>query len=127
MVESVAPLEATIAANDLHLIVQLAVPDADPDTLRRAATLLRSQLLELPVANVGPVIATSAPAGTKPGSEAVALGALAVSLAPHVIPSLFDILKGWMNSNPGVATKIRYSGAGEQVEVELDPARMSRA
>jgi hypothetical protein len=32
-----------------------------------------------------------------------------------------------MNSNPGVATKIRYSGAGEQVEVELDPARMSRA
>ena len=31
-----------------------------------------------------------------------------------------------MNSYPDVATKIRYSGAGEQVEVELDPARMSR-
>jgi hypothetical protein len=94
--------------------------------LRRAATLLRSQLLELPVANVGPVIATSAPAGTKPGPEAVALGALSVSLPSHVIPELLEILKGWMNNNPDVTTKIRYSGVGEQVEVELDPARMSR-
>ena len=78
------------------------------------------------MANVGPVIATSAPAGTKPGPEAVALGALSVSLLPHVIPQLLEIIKGWINSNPDVATKIRYSGAGEQVEVELDPARMSR-
>lgn len=57
----------------------------------------------------------------------MALGALAVSLAPHVIPPLLDILKGWMNRNPGVATKIRYhSAGGEEVEVEFDPARMSR-
>jgi len=79
------------------------------------------------VANVGPVVATSAPAGAKTGPEVVALGALSVSLPPHVIPTLLDTLKGWMNSNPGVATRVRYhSEGGERVEVELDPAQMSR-
>jgi hypothetical protein len=112
---------------DRDLILQLTVADTDPEALHRAASRLRSELRELPVANVGPVVATFSPPGAKAGPEAVALGALAVSLAPHVIPPLFDILKGWMNRNPGVATKIRYhSAAGEQVEVEFDPARMSR-
>lgn len=117
-----------MAAPDLNLVLHLAVPDADLAQLEQATARLRREVRDLPVANVGPVIATSAPIpGAKAGPEAVAIGAIAVSLAPHVIGPLFDLLKGWMNRNPGVATKIKYQSAkGDQVELEFDPARMSR-
>jgi hypothetical protein len=120
-------LEAIIVANDLNLVLHLTVPGADPERLDRATARLRSELRDLPMANVGPVVSSSAPAGAKSGAETMALGAILVSLAPTVIPPLLDLLKGWMNRNPGVATKIRYhSASGEQLEVEFDPARMSR-
>jgi hypothetical protein len=116
-----------MAAADLNLVLHLAVPDADLAQLEQATARLRREVRDLPVANVGPVVATSAPTGAKAGPEAVAIGAIAVSLAPHVIAPLFDLLKGWMNRNPGVATKIKYQSAkGDQVELEFDPARMSR-
>ena len=114
-------------ANDLNLVLHLTVPGAEPERLDRATARLRSELRELPVANVGPVVSSSAPRGAKSGAETVALGAILVSLAPSVVPPLLDLLKGWMNRNPGVATKIRYhSASGEQLEVEFDPNRMSR-
>ncbi|HKZ08908.1 MAG TPA: hypothetical protein VJU81_25795 [Methylomirabilota bacterium] len=116
-----------MAAPDLNLVLHLAVPDADLAQLEQATARLRREVRDLPVANVGPVVATSAPTGAKSGPEAVAIGAIAVSLAPHVIAPLFDLLKGWMNRNPGVATKIKYQSAkGDQVELEFDPERMSR-
>jgi hypothetical protein len=55
----------------------------------------------------------------------VAIGAIAVSLAPHDRAAP-DILKGWMNGS-GVATEIKYQSAkGDQVELEFDSGRMSR-
>ena len=114
-------------ANDLNLVLHLTVPGAEPERLDRATARLRSELRELPVANVGPVVSSSTPRGAKSGAETMALGAILVSLAPSVVPPLLDLLKGWMNRNPGVATKIRYhSASGEQLEVEFDPNRMSR-
>ena len=113
---------------DLDLVLQLAAPGADAEALDRATARLRREVRELPVANVGSVLSTSpAPSGAKAGAETVAIGAIAVSLAPHVIAPLFDLLKGWMNRNPGLATKIKYQSAkGEQVELEFDPGRMSK-
>lgn len=113
-------------APDLDLVLHLAIPESDPEALDRAAARLRREVRELPVANVGSVVASSSPTGAKSGPEAVAIGAIAVSLAPHVIAPLFDLLKGWMNRNPGVATKIRYKTAtGDETEIEFDPGRMS--
>lgn len=127
VVSSPLALEAIIVANDLNLVLHLTVPGADPERLDRATARLRSELRDLPVANVGPVLTSSAPAGAKSGAETMALGAILISLAPTVIPPLFDLLKGWMSRNPGVSTKIRYhSASGEQLEVEFDPTRMSR-
>jgi hypothetical protein len=70
MVES-SPLawEAIIVANDLNLVRHLTVLGSDPERLYRSTARLRSELRDLPVANVGPVVSNSSPAGAKSGAE----------------------------------------------------------
>jgi hypothetical protein len=91
IVESVRrALEAIIVANDLNLVLHLAVPG-----VARGKCGARCLQFCLSGARGG--------AGT------------------------LDLLKGRTNRITGVATRIRYySASGEQLEVELDPNRMSR-
>lgn len=117
-----------MSESGVTLQVHLDFPGVSDEERQRAKIRLRSELRDLPIESLNEPSSDSPPIGAKAGPEAAAFGALVVSLAPHVIPHLLDFLKGWVQRNPGSATKLRYhSTGGEVVELEYDPARMNQA
>jgi hypothetical protein len=91
--------------------VRVLCPDADVEHTHELALNLREALLGTDVDNVRPGTAGVAPAGAKSG-EALAVGALVVTLAPTVVESLMTVISSWLS---------RQSG---EVEVEIDGHRL---
>ena len=58
------------------------------------------------------------PAGAKAG-DAIALGALTLSLAPVVVPALLEYLKGWMSRKEGRSVVIRRKLGDAATEIEI--------
>jgi hypothetical protein len=79
------------------VVLVLAVDGADLNTDERAdlARQLRGELLALDIVAVQPVSAGPLPPGAKAG-EAIAFGALAVSLAPEIMTRLLDVVTSWL-------------------------------
>src|SRR5262249_843328 len=79
---------------------------------------------ELSVDSVEQVSAGSAPAGTK-AVDFTAIGQMAVTLAPTVVPPLFDLLKSWVERKPSTPVKVRVRVGRKTAEIEYDPTRTS--
>jgi hypothetical protein len=73
--------------------------DSDERELDELTRQLRGRLLELDVESAELVRHHEIPVGAKPG-EVVALGAIAVQLAPHLLPSVVALLTGWLKGRP---------------------------
>jgi hypothetical protein len=79
--------------------LSVACPGLDTDGVAALATELRREILDADVDGAEPVTAGKAPAGAK--SEAlVAIGALAVTLAPTVLDSLMTVIASWLSRQP---------------------------
>jgi hypothetical protein len=50
---------------------------------------------------------------------------MAVTLAPAVIPPLFDLLKSWVERKPSTPVKIRVKVGKRTAQIEYDPTKTS--
>jgi hypothetical protein len=108
-----------------ELLISLSIESDDPSELDELTRQLRSEIEELNVDAVENVSQGDAPDGTK-AVEWVELGNFVVSLAPIVVPSLFDVLKSYIERKPSVPVKIKVKvGRNKTAEIEYDPTKTS--
>jgi hypothetical protein len=113
-----------MSENSSTLIVALSVEGGDPVELDELTRQLRAEMNELEVDSVEQVSAGQAPGGTK-AVDMAALGQLAVTLAPSLVPPLFDLLKSWVERKPSTPVKIRVKSGRKTAQIEYDPAHTS--
>jgi hypothetical protein len=107
-----------------ELLIELAVEGGDAAELDELSRQLRMEVGELDVNSVEQVSAGMAPPGTK-AVDMAAIGQMAVTLAPAVIPPLFDLLKSWVERKPSTPVKIRVKVGKRTAQIEYDPTRTS--
>ena len=73
--------------------------DSDQEELDELTLLLRERLLELDVDAVETVRSGDVPDGAKP-VDAIAVGALALTLAPIAFRSVLDLVRTWIENRP---------------------------
>lgn len=83
--------------------------DSDEVEVADLTAALRRRLLELDVERVEPVRLTEVPADAKP-VDAVALGALLVSLAPPVLTAVVGMVETWLANRPVRSVKVVLDG-----------------
>jgi hypothetical protein len=113
-----------MSENPSTLIVALSVDGDDPVELDELTRQLRAEVNELEVDLVEQVSAGPAAAGTK-AVDMAALGQLAVTLAPSLVPPLFELLKSWVERKPSTPVKITVKAGRKSTQIEYDPARTS--
>jgi hypothetical protein len=113
-----------MSENPSALIVAVSVEDGDPDELDELTRQLRAEVNELDVESVEQLSAGPAPEGSKAVDMAV-LGQLAVTLAPSLVPPLFDLLKSWVERKPSTPVKITVKSGRKSTQIEYDPTRTS--
>jgi hypothetical protein len=98
------------------------VTGADAQELDDLTRELKMEIENLDVESVARISAGEVPRGTKSADWAV-IGQLAVTLAPSVIPPLFDLLKSWVERKPSTPVKIRIKAGTKTAQIEYDPTR----
>ena len=113
-----------MSENPSTLIVELSVEGGDPAELDELTRQLRAEVNEMEVESVEQVSLGQAPDGTK-AADMAALGQLAVTLAPTLVPLLFELLKSWVERKPSTPVKIRVKSGRKTAQIEYDPAHTS--
>jgi hypothetical protein len=113
-----------MSENVSTLVVELSVEGGDPVELDELTRQLRAEMNELEVESVEQVSAGPAAGGTK-AVDMAALGQLAVTLAPSLVPPLFDLLKSWVERKPSTPVKITVKAGRKTTQIEYDPTRTS--
>ena len=113
-----------MSENPSTLIVELSVEGGDPAELDELTRQLRAEVNELDVESVEQVSLGQAPDRTK-AADMAALGQLAVTLAPTLVPPLFELLKSWVERKPSTPVKIRVKSGRKTAQIEYDPAHTS--
>ncbi len=107
-----------------ELFIEVVLDGGNEAELDELTRQLRVEVEDLNVDAVEDVIEGSAPDGTK-GPELTALGELAVTLAPAIIPPLFELLRSWVERKPSTPVKIRVKVGKRSALIEYDPTRTS--
>lgn len=105
-------------AESVQLTLFVGCADGDSEELDRSTRRLRTELQDLSLDSVSLETSGDPPAGAK-AADAATLGALAVSLAPAVIPALIDLLKHWMARKEGRTVVIRKKRGSASTEIEI--------
>jgi len=102
----------------IELWVQVAASGADAEEIDRLTRALLAELRELPVESVEIPAAGEPPTGAK-AVEVAALGALALSVLPKVLPSVIAFLQAWRKRGDGKSIRIKVLKGKRTVEVEI--------
>ena len=113
-----------MAIDTTEVFVQIEIPDSDMEKLDSLSHQLQSEIRELNVDAIETVHVGEAPEGTKALGE-MAIGAIAIQLAPVVIPPLFELIKSWLAQPHSQPMKVKIKIGSRVAEVEYDPATMS--
>jgi len=113
-----------MSENPAELFIELSLEDGDRAELDDLTRQLRAEVEELNVDSVEEVSAGSAPQGTK-AADFSALGQMAVTLAPTIIPPLFDLLKSWVQRKPSTPVKVTVKVGRKTAQIEYDPTQTS--
>ena len=113
-----------MSEDSTELLIEVSLDGDDAAELDELTRQLRAEVRELDVDSVEPVVIGAAPEGTKSG-ELSALGQMAVTLAPAIIPPLFDLLKSWVERKPSTPVKVRVRVGKKTAQIEYDPTRTS--
>jgi hypothetical protein len=113
-----------MSENPAELLIELSLEDGDVAELDELTRQLRAEVRELDVDSVEQVSAGMAPEGTKAVDFAV-IGQMAVTLAPAVVPPLFDLLKSWVERKPSTPVKVRVKVGKLTAQIEYDPTKTS--
>ncbi|MFC5668679.1 hypothetical protein [Streptomyces incanus] len=90
-------------------------PDSDQEELDELTRHLRERLLELDVERVEQARSGHVPAGAKP-ADAIAVGALAVTLAPIALRSVLGLVRTWIENRPVRTVSIALGGDSLELE-----------
>lgn len=104
----------------VELVIALTLEEGDDEELQALTASLRSRIKELDVWSV-----ESVPTGNAPGEAKSAgwkeIGELAVTLAPIIIPPLFDLLRTWVTQKESTPVKLMIMlGDGKSIEYSPD-------
>lgn len=110
--------------NTADVVVELSLEGGDSVELDELTRQLRSEVQELDIESVHEVSEGVAPAGTK-GVDMAAIGQMAISLAPSVIPPLFELLKSWVERKPSTPVKVTVKVGRKTAQIEYDPTKTS--
>jgi hypothetical protein len=113
-----------MADNSGELFIELSVEGGDAAELDELTRQLRAEVSELDIDSVKQVSLGAAPEGTKAVDFAV-IGQMAVSLAPTLVPPLFDLLKSWVERKPSTPVKIKVKVGKRTAQIEYDPTKTS--
>ena len=113
-----------MSENLAELFIELSVDSGDATELDALTRQLRTEVEELRIDSVEQVSAGTAPEGTK-AVDLVAIGQMAVTLAPTIIPPLFDLLKSWVDRKPSTPVKIKVKVGKRMAQIEYDPTKTS--
>jgi hypothetical protein len=105
-------------SDSIELTLLVNRGESDAEERDRATRQLRTELQDLPVDTVSVPTSGKLPAGAKAG-DALAVGALAVSLAPVFVPALVNFLKTWMTRKEGRSIVIRKKVGDTATEIEI--------
>ena len=115
-----------MSKNPAELFIELSIEggDGDPAELDELTRQLRAEVEELNVDAVEEVSAGAAPRGTK-AADLSAIGQLAVTLAPTIVPPLFELLRSWVERKPSTPVKVTVRVGKKTTQIEYDPTHTS--
>lgn len=113
-----------MSENTTELLIEVSLEGGDAAELDDLTRQLRAEVEELNVDSVGQVSAGPAPEGTK-ALDLAAIGQMAVTLAPAIVPPLFDLLKSWVERKPSTPVKLRVKVGKRTAQIEYDPTKTS--
>ena len=107
-----------------ELIIELSLEDGSDSDLDELSRQLRAEVEELNIDSIEQVSAGAAPTGTK-AADFAAIGQMAITLAPTIIPPLFGLLKSWVERKPSTPVKIKVKVGRRTAQIEYDPTKTS--
>ena len=110
--------------NLTKLFIELSVDGADNAELDELTNQLKTEIRDLNIDSVEKVFDGVPPEGTK-ALDSAAIGEMLVTLAPIVIPPLFDLLKSWVERKPSTPVKIKVKVGKRTAHIEYDPTKTS--
>ena len=113
-----------MSENPGELLIEVSLEGGDAAELDELARQLRAEVEELNVDSVEQVSAGTAPAGTK-AVDFAAIGQMAVTLAPTLVPPLFELLKSWVERKPSTPVKVKVKVGKRTAQIEYDPTKTS--
>jgi hypothetical protein len=106
--------------------------DTDQQDIARLTDRLRSQLLQLEVRDVAPIRSGEIPTHAKAG-DVTLIGALAISMAPTVLPAAVDLIGSWFQHAPVRSVEVtigedslKLTGASKEDQRRLMEAFLDR-
>ena len=113
-----------MSENSAEVLIELSLADGDSVELDELTRQLRSEVQELDIDSLHEVSEGTAPAGTK-GMDPAAIGQMAITLAPTIIPPLFGLLKSWVERKPSTPVKVTVKVGRKTAQIEYDPTKTS--
>ncbi len=113
-----------MSENPAELFIELSLDGGNDTELDELTRQLKAEVEDLRVDSVEQVSAGDAPDGTK-AVDMQAIGQMVVSLAPAIIPPLFELLKSWVERKPSTPVKIRVKVGKRTALIEYDPTKTS--
>ncbi len=113
-----------MSENPAQLMVEVVLDGGDTNELDALTRQLWMEMEELNIDSIERVSSGPAPQGTK-AVDLAAIGQMAVTLAPAIIPPLFELLKSWVERKPSTPVKIRVKVGKKTAQIEYDPTRTS--
>src|SRR5687767_8687144 len=107
-----------------ELLIELSLEGGDRAELDELTRQLRAEVEDLNIDSVEQVSAGVAPEGTK-AVDMAAIGQMAVTLAPAIVPPLFDLLKSWVERKPSTPVKVKVKVGKRTAQIEYDPTKTS--
>jgi hypothetical protein len=107
-----------------ELLVSLSLEDGDQRELDDLTRELGSEIGRINVDSIEDVSLGEAPAGTK-AADWAAIGQMTITLAPTVIPILFEVLRSWAERKSSTRIKINIKVGQKNAQIEYNPTKTS--
>ncbi|MBK8422251.1 hypothetical protein [Candidatus Villigracilis saccharophilus] len=111
-----------MSENPAELFIEVLLEEGHEAELDELTRQLKAEVQDLSVDSVEDVTNGSAPDGTK-ALDITVIGQMAVTLAPTIIPPLFELLKSWVERKPSTPVKIKVRIGKRTAQIEYDPTK----
>lgn len=111
-----------MSENPAELFIEVLLEEGHEAELDELTRQLKAEVEDLSVDSVEDVINGNAPDGTK-ALDITVIGQMAVTLAPTIIPPLFELLKSWVERKPSTPVKIKVRIGKRTAQIEYDPTK----